>query len=225
MDDVAKPNFDIRQERFTLQAYFQNPVFNLFQDFPSFARHIFHSLGTHYHLRTTDLRLENGAGSLGDIFLRVSWPDLAEVRIFLDRIEIEPSYLPFLRFQERDFTNDVLTVVALYNSDVQFRAYSVTQAVHGKLLSQPRHEFLAPLTPAIPEGLGPALGAGVVFYFGAEADRLAASVTVDFSRTVEEGIFIQSVMLYDATRVAAIDLQPRSRSYFESFLHQIGLKR
>lgn len=224
MNDIAKgTSLDVRRERFGLQAHFLTPVFDLFQDPPALSRHLFGDLGPHYNLRLTNMRLEAGAGSLGEVVLRLSWPDLVEVRIFLDRVEIDSSYLQFLRFENRDLVADVLTAVAEYVRDTIFRAYSVTQEVHGSLIGRSRQEFLARFTPSIPEGLGPSLGAGMVFYFGTESNHLASSVTLDFSREVEGGVFVQSVVLYDASRVLAGDLQTEARSEFEFLFNQLGL--
>jgi hypothetical protein len=224
MTDLANgTRLDVQQERFGLQAHFQTPVFELFQDFPAFSRQLFGALGPHYNLRLTNMRLEAGAVSLGEVFLRLSWPALAEVRIFLDRVEIESSYLQFLRFESRDLVADVLNAVAEYVPNTKFRAYSVTQDAHGHLIGQSRQEFLARFAPSIPEGLGPPLGAGMVFYFGTEANHLASSVTLDFSRVVEGGVFVQSVVLYDASRVLIGDIQGEARSDFELFFNWIGL--
>jgi hypothetical protein len=181
MDGATKPSLNPRQERFWLQARLLSPVFDLFKDLPALFRHVFNALGSHYNLRLTDMRFD-GAGSLGEVSLRLSWPNLAEVRIFLDRVEIESGYLQFLRFEERDLVSDVLGIVAEYIPGTGFHAYSVTQEIHGELIGQPRNEFLARFTPAAPEGFGPVLGAGIVYYFGEEADRLLSSLTLDTSR-------------------------------------------
>ncbi len=171
------------------------------------------------------MRFETGAGSLGEVSLRLLWPNLVEVRIFLDRVEIESDYPQFLRFEEKDLIFDVLRIVTEYAPNTSFQAYSLTQEAHGSLTGGSRHDFLERFACSIPEGFGPALGAGIVFYFGAEADQLAASVTLDFSRIVEGGVFMQSVVLYDASRAAAGDLQAMSLSRFESLIDRLGLAR
>ena len=224
MDSSTHPSFDVRQERFWLQAHFLSPVFDLFKDLPALSRYLFNQLG-HYNLRLRNMRFEAGAGSLEEDSLRLSWPNLAEVRIFLDRVEIDSEYLQFLRFEERDLVSDVLGVVAEYIPDSRFRTYSVTQEVHGELIGQPRNEFLARFASSAPEGFGPSLGMGIVFYFGEEAERLFSSLTFDFSRVVGGGIFVQSVVLYDASRVTAGELQIMSRSHFEALFDRIGLAR
>lgn len=224
MDSATQPSLDVRQERFWLQAHFLSPMFDLFKDIPALSRHLFNEL-SRYNLRLTNMRFEAGAGSLGEAFLRISWPNQADVWILLDRVEIESVYPQFLRFEEKDLISDVLRTVAGYLPDTSFRAYSVTQEVHGSLVGGSRKDFLARFAYSVPEGLGPTLGAGVAFYFGADVDQLAVSVTLDFSRAIEGGIFVQSVVLYDASRVTSGDLQTVSRSHFVSLFDRIGLTR
>jgi hypothetical protein len=225
MHGAGKPSLDVRQERFAVQAHFLTPVFDLLKDVSGLSHHLFNALGAHYNLSLANMRFEAGAESLGAMNLRLSWPGLAEVRIFLDRVEIESGYLQFLRFAEGDLVADVLGALSGFVRDPGFRAFSVTQEVHGALVDKARHDFLGRFVSSVPEGLGPPLGTGMVFYYGAEANHLAASITLDFSRSIEGGIFVQSIVLYDASKVAAGELQKLSRSDFEVLLDRIGLVR
>jgi hypothetical protein len=219
-----KPRLENRQERFSLQAHFVSPVFDLFKDLPGPIRHLFVTLNPHYNLHLTDIKLESAGGSLGEVHLRLSWPSLAEARLFLDRVEVSSDYLQFLRFQERDLVADVVSAVSTYVQGTGFRAYSVTQHVHGSLAGETRSKFLSQFVGRVPQGLGPLLGPGVVLYFGTEGEKLATSVTIDFSRVVEGGIFVQSVVLYDASKIELADLQSISRQHFISLLDRIGLE-
>jgi hypothetical protein len=224
MGDAMKPRLEARKESFTLQAHFLSPVFELFKDVPSLSRHLFMALSPYYNLHLTDIKFEASGGSLGEIHLRLSWPSLAEARLFLDKIEVSSDYLQFLRFQNRDLIADVIGEVGAYSRDCGFRAYSVTQQVHGALAGVTRSEFLSQFVGVVPEGLGPLLGSGVAFYFGAENERLLTSVTADFSRVIEGGVFVQSVTVYDASKVALADLQSLSRQQFVSLLERLGLE-
>lgn len=224
MGGVMKPRLEIRQERFSLQAHFLGPVFDLFKDVPSLSRHLFAALSPYYNLHLTDIKLEASGGSLGEIHLRLSWPSLAEARLFLDKVEVTSDYLQLLRFQKRDLVADVVGEVGAYVQEPGFRAYSVTQQIHGILTGVTRSEFLSRFVGSMPEGLGPPLGSGVVFYFGSEAEKLATSVTVDFSRVIDGGIFVQSVVLYDASKTALVDLQSVSRQQFRTLLDLFGLE-
>src|SRR6266567_2278115 len=138
-----KPRLENSQERFSLQAHFMSPVFDLFKDLPSLIRHLFVTLNPHYNLHLTDIKVESAGESLGEVHLRLSWPSLAEARLFLDRVEVSSDYLQFLRFQERDLVADVVGAVSTYVQGTGFRAYSVTQHVHGSLAGATRSQFLS----------------------------------------------------------------------------------
>jgi hypothetical protein len=86
-----------------------------------------------------------------------------------------------------------------------------------------RQGFLSQFTSSALSNFGTALGAGVVFYFGADDVCLASSVTLDFSRSVEGGLLIKSTVLYDSSKVAPTDLQTLARSRFADLLCRIGL--
>jgi len=101
----------------------------------------------------------------------------------------------------------------------------VSQEVHGLLTGDSdRQAFLSQFTSSALSNFGPALGAGAVFYFGADDARLASSVTLDFSRLVEGGVFIKTVALYDSSKVAPTDLQALARSRFVDLLRKGGLE-
>jgi hypothetical protein len=221
--ESMKARLEDRRESFSLQAHFLHPVFDLFKDLPSLSGHLFAAL-RHYNLSLSDIKFESAGGSLGEIYLRLSWPSLAETRLFLDRVEVSSDYLQFLRFQERDLVADVIGAVGTYVHDAGFLAYRVTQQIHGALPGETRSKLLSQFVSNVPEGLGPVLGSGVVFYFGAEAERLATSVTLDFSRVVDGGLFVQSVGLYDASKVELPELQKLSRQHFKSLLERVGLE-
>ena len=225
MGEPAMQRLEIRQEKLDFQAHFLRPVFDLFRDFPSLAHHLFSSLGPFYNLHLTDIKLEATERSLGEVHLRLTWPNLADVLIFLDRVELRSSYPQFLNFQGRDLVADAIGSVSTYIEDVSFRAYSVSQEVHGLLTGgSDRQVFLSQFTSSVLSNFGPPLGAGAVFYFGADDIRLTSSVTLDFSRLVEGGVFIKTVALYDSSKVAQTDLQALARSRFVELLSKVGLE-
>jgi hypothetical protein len=223
MEQEKTPRLDAQREHFGLQAHFLSPVFDLLQDVRGLSQHLFSTLGPNYSLNLTNMKLETGGGSLGDVHLSLTWPALGEARIFLDRVEVASNYLQFLRFQERDLVSDVVSSVMEYMPDIRFRAYSITRQAHGILVGESRSNFLSRFASYVPGEMGPLLGSGVVFYFGEQAERLATSVTLDFSRVVDGGIFVQSITLYDASRIEAADLQESSSAQFSSLLSRVGL--
>jgi hypothetical protein len=222
MSDETRLRFEVRREHFSVQAHFTHPIFDLFREFPDLVRHLFRSLSPH-GLRLSDIKLDSASESLGEVNLRLSWPQLAVARLFLDRVDLVSDYPPFLSLRGGSLIPDLLSAVAGHSSDVAYRAFGITQEFHGVLDSSPK-DFLGRFSSAVPMTLGPALGTGTVFYFGASKDRLAGSLALDFSRLVEDGLFVKLVVLYDANRLDAVELVETARSQFANLLSEIGLE-
>lgn len=212
---------EVRREQFNLQAYFLSPVFDLFKDFPSLAHHLFQVLGGH-GLRLTDIRLDSPQESLGEFNLRLTWPELAVARLFLDRVELTSSYPRFFDLREGSLIPDLLGVVESYSPEISFRAFAVSRELHGALETSPK-EFLSRFSSALPQSFGPSLGSGTVFYFGPADNRFTGSLTLDFSRLVDPGLFLKFSAIYDAAQLGAADLLKISRLQSANLFEEVGL--
>lgn len=167
--------------------------------------------------------MDSVAESLGQVNLQISWPDLATARLFLERIDLTSVYPPFLDYRDGALVADLLDAVAGYSPDISYRSFVVTQEVHGSL-DLPAREFLSRFSATPPGSLGPPLGSGTVFYFGAGENRLAGSLALDFSRLVEDGLFLKLVIVYDATQVKPAEILTISRSQWSNLVDEIGLE-
>lgn len=217
-----RSRFKVHREQFSLQAHFASPVFDLFKDMPELVRHLFNSLGS-YGIRLTDLRFDSPGESLGEVNLRIlSLSDLDTARLFLDRLEMSLNYTPFLGLRDGNLVPDLLAAVASYPASNSFRAFSVTQEVHG-VLDLPPQEFLSQFASAAPKRLGTLLGSGTVFYYGASEGILAGSIALDLSRLIDSGIFLKLTTMYDAAQIDPIDLLAVSRGDFSGIMEEIGL--
>jgi hypothetical protein len=220
------PRFEIRREHLNLQARFGAPVFGLFKDFPELVEHLFRTLGG-YGIRLTDIKLDSPGESLGEINLRFSWAELnTECRIFLDRVELAsgyPPFPPFVHLAKGDLVRDILDSLASYSPDISFRAFQVMREFHGAL-DVPASDFLGRFSSSAPQSLGPSLGSGTIFYFGADANRLAGSLSLDFSRVVDDGLFLKLITLFDASQVAAADLLPTARTQLVNLVAEMGIE-
>jgi hypothetical protein len=215
-------SLQVQREQLSLQVQFAEPVFELFKEFPALVRHLFRTLG-HHGLRLTDVRLDSPGESLGEVNLQLSWTELnTSVRVFLDRIELTSAYPPFIYARDGSLVADLLETLTGYSSDLSYRAFGVTQEAHG-VLDVPIKEFLQQFSSEAPSGLGPSLGTGTVFYFGAEHNRFASSIALDLSRMVDGGLFLKLVTIYDATQVAVSDLIPVARAQLFNLLDEVGL--
>lgn len=215
------PSFEIRQQQFTLQAHFASPVVRLFREFPELAHHLFQALGNH-GLRLENVRLDSAGESLGEVNLQMSWPDLATARLFLERLDLAAAYR-FLGYQNGSLLPDLLSAVSDYSPEVSYRAFAVTQELHGAL-TVPLKDFLSRFSTGAPASLGPAMGSGAIYYFGASDNRFASSLALDLSRLVEEGLFLRLVTIYDASQVNTSDLMAVSRLQLSNLVHELGLE-
>lgn len=199
-----------------------SPVFELFKDTPALARHLFKTLGT-YGIRLADLKLDPRGESLGEINLRIlSWTEQDAARLFLDHVEVIFSYMPLIDLEGGNLIPDLLDAVSSYSSDISFRAFAVSQEVHGVLDSK-SYDFLARFSSAAPERFGAPLSSGVVFYYGASEKILAGSVTLDLSRFIDGGVFFKLTTMYDASQVEPADLVEAARGDFLSIMDEVGL--
>jgi hypothetical protein len=215
--------FEIRQEQVSLQAHFVKPAFGLLIDTPPLAKHLFETLDS-YGVRLGDFKLDSTGETFGEVNLQIVLQSLATVRLFLDRIDLASSYLPFLTdFRDGSFTADLLRSIQDYSADISYRAFAVTREVHGRLTDIPLKDFLIRFSAAAPKTLGLPLGSGTVFYFGAAENRLTGSLALDFSRIVEGGLFLKVAILFDAAQVEPHNLLMTFHAQFSSLIEELGL--
>jgi hypothetical protein len=218
-----RSGFEIRQEQITLQAHFVKPAFGLLKDVPYLAKHLLEALDS-YGIRLADCKMISTDESFGEVNLQIALRSLATARLFLDRIDLTSAYLPFLNeFRDGSFTADLFVSIQEYSPEISYRTFAVTQEVHGRL-DIPLKDFLSLFSAAAPKTLGPALGSGTVFYFGAAENRLTGSLALDFSRLVEEGLFLKLAILFDATQVEPRELMTVFRAQFSRLVEEIGLE-
>lgn len=216
--------FEVLTENISIQAHFAKPVFTLLQESPLLAEHLFRTLSS-YGTRLSDFVVDPSAKNFGEVNLQLSLRSLVTVRVFLDRIELSSGYLPFLaEFRDGAFTSDLLGCLSNYTPDASYRTYAVTQELHGRLRDIPLMEFLNRFTTAAPSSLGPLLASGTVFYFGADEARLTGSLALDFSGSVEGGLFFKLFTLYDAAHVTPSGLIPVSQDRLSGLCNEIGLE-
>jgi len=215
--------FEIRQEQITLQANFERPAFGLFKDFPGLAKHLFEALDS-YGVRLSDFKIDSTGENLGEMSVQITLQNLVTARLFLDRIDFTSVHLPFFKdFREGSFTADLLSSIQEYSPEVSYRVFAVTQEAHGRL-DLPLKDFLSRFSAAAPTTLGPTLGSGTVFYFGAAEDRLTGSLLLDFSRAVEEGLFLKMSIVFDAAQVAMRTLLKVFEARLSILLDELGLE-
>jgi hypothetical protein len=207
------------------EAAFPKPDFALFRDTATLLDRLYLRLEP-YGLKLTDIRIERGAGNIGDqhvlLYLFSYW---MTVRVRVDRIEVNCSDLPQDLVEKfKAAIIDVLRAVADCKPNVQFRTFALIIGLHGKLEGQQAREYLARFAADAPKNLGPATGSGAVFYFGVEDARLFATITTDLSAVVQDGLFVRIHGAWDASRVAADAFADIGDAFVRRALDSLGLQ-
>jgi hypothetical protein len=175
-------------------------------------------------LRLHDLKLETGDGSVGDVNLRCSLFGLrTTVRIFLDRIEVDSAPPDGGSQRHFEVVEDTVELVSEHSSNVAIRTYESTMGAHGTLSDGSVEEYLAELLATTPKSFGPLVGAGAAYYYGSIASQHAASLTIDLSQLVENGVFIQAKAIYDAQQMGAGALAGAARLFLNSAQKELSL--
>jgi hypothetical protein len=215
--------FEIRQEQISLQAHFVKPAFGLLKDVPHLAMHLFEALDS-YGIRLADCKMVSTDESFGEVNLQIALRSLATARVFLDRIDLTSAYLSFLNeFRDGSFTADLFVAIQEYSPEVSYRTFAVTQEIHGRL-DIPLIDLLSRFSAAAPRTLGPVVGSGTAFYFGASENRLTGSLVLDSSRLVEEGLLLKLDLLFDATQVGPRELMTVFHAQLSGLAEEVGLE-
>lgn len=215
--------FRVSQGDFVFQADFAAPIFELFND-AALQRQIF-SRFTRHGLRLVDIKAERGAGSLGEVHLHCWFFNFsAALRIWLERVEINCFDVTRVNTPKlKDLITDVLeTAPALFK--VPFKTYAMALGLHGLLEGVAPKDFLSKFVTKVPNTLGPLLASGSVFYYGAKAERLLSSLTIDLSAAVREGIFVRIQATWDAEKVGSGALTGLAENHVQEALNQLGLR-
>jgi hypothetical protein len=216
--EVAK--FDL-----AFEAGFPRPEFALFQNTALLLDRLHRRL-ERYGVKLTDIRVERGAGSIGDhhilLYLFDYW---MTVRVRVDRVEVNCSSLPENLVESfRAAIVDVLQALKECTPDLSFRAFAVAVGIHARLEGQQPRDYLARFVTNTPTNLGPATGSGVIFYFGPEGDRVLAALTADLSTLVPDALFVRVHSVWDAARVGPEALTGLAESFVRQAIDRLGLE-
>lgn len=217
---------EVAKALLTFEAGYPQPEFALFHDSASLLHHLFRRLEP-YGLRLTDIRVERGAGSVGDHhFLLHLFNYWMTVRVRVERIEITHADLPKDALEKVNAAIlDVLKAVKDCRPELSFRAFTVAIELHVKLEGQPVREYLARFVTKAPEGLGLPTGSGVIFYFGPQGDRLLSSVTADVSAVVQDALYVRIHGVWDAKKVAIDSMPTVADTFVRRALESLNLQQ
>jgi hypothetical protein len=221
---AASIGFELKSGDLQVRGAFAQPAFGLFQDFPGLCQKLYGSLAS-CGVALGDMKFEGSAGSLGDVHLAVTVLRVSAVlRVRLDYIELQCFNVR--NAVEKDLAEVFVRtsqVIAEHSPVAVSATYSLAVGLHGSLDGSPAASFIQQFVTAQGLHLGPPAGVGAVLYFGAHDSRLGASVTMDLSAVVPDGLFLRSNAIWEASSVDARALPAKGREFFDQVTTQLGL--
>jgi hypothetical protein len=210
---------------FTHHADFVEPAFGLFGDAVNLHKRLFAAL-SHHGVRLADMRWDQGGGTLGDANLLCHLFNFAVVlRVRLERVEIQCVDLN--RINAKQLTQaglEILNVLEGSEPGIRFKTHSFAMNFHGFLKNGSTTEFIGRFVSLEPSDLGPHVGSGVVFYFGAQGSRLSSSVTFDLSARLKEGLYFKVQSVWDAGKLPTNELPAALSSHVRDVLSRFDLE-
>lgn len=214
--------YHVSQGQIIVRATFVEPETGIFTDAPALSRYLLRRLGP-FGLRLADMKMEWGDQTLSEIHLRSY---LFNFRVTLTIRAERVEFACNLPGADREATTaafwESLNAIKEHLPNSAFAGYSTDVVLHGKVAGSDSRTFTERYTQNVPD-LGPPLGSGTVFYFGPEKERLTSTMTADLSALVPDGLFIRSLVNWDATKVSAQDLPKAVAEHLERGLDALGL--
>ena len=205
--------FVVSRSDVTVEAGYQQPQVGIFQSQAGILPQLVTRLTPH-GLRLSDVKLERGNGSLGDLHLFCYLLDyVLTVRIRVDRTEI---YCPHLTEENKKRVSAAaVATLACVRDHIgsEYRAYGFSMNIHGLMENQSTKAFLGRLVTPVPAGVGAVAGNGVAYYFAPLSDRIASSLTFDVSAVTADGLFVRTLATWDASFVRLDSLAERAEEF------------
>lgn len=222
-DEVHDGLVDFLPQRtfFAMRGRLAAPYLTLFSNAPHFYKYLLDSLRD-FAIGVDDLRIDAGDGTLGGYRVEF-WAPQGRYRIHLMGVDIEhldraPVQLP----QVDELTYSVLGALMQSQPGTVFEFYRVEYRLHGAPIGIAPVQFLERFTGDPPEGLGPSTAAGASFNFGADAQRLSCSVSVEPSDLHSDLVFVRSEAVFDGHTTRELSVE--SVQFLKASLAALGLR-
>jgi hypothetical protein len=208
--------FALQQGSLNYQFFFAQPAFGMFGDLPALLAELFSSLGQHgFKPATVQFRK---AATLGEINLQCDLPT-ATIKIFVDRVDLSTHSGSY----RKGLATMAIEAVSRHAKKLDFSTFTASCHAHGTLSNTLSSDFLGRFVHEAPKAQS-LIGSAAVFYYGAQGPSLTSSLTLDMSAQVEGGIFVQSYVVYDASKIAVTELEDVFTSHIGEVLADLDLE-
>lgn len=216
--------FVVSRSDVTIEASYPQPQFGLFRDEAGLLERVVARL-SHHGLKLSDMKIERGNGSLGDLHLFYYLLDfLLTIRVRVDRVEIYCSLLT--DDNKKSVIAAATDTLACVRESIgnQYRAYALSMNIHGLLESHSAKTFLGRLISAPPTEIGPVVGNAVAYYLAPSEERVSASLTFDVSAITTDGLFVRPQATWDASRLSLEQFPERAETFVRRALGSFGIE-
>lgn len=199
--------FDVKIGDLGIEGRFESPAFSVLrQDGQRFFELLYVALAP-FGMDLSNVTFGQ-TGTLADKNAYFALPALnGGVKLTVGRLEIGFNDINKINFEGiKNIINSVYGALESANVGARISSYTATLNVHGVVDGTAGHAFIEPFVARKPNGLGPSLGSGVVFYFGAHERRTNMAVVLDGSALVTDGLYSRMIITLDARRVRYQDL-------------------
>jgi hypothetical protein len=215
--------FKLAQADVLIQAEYIAPAFGLFQD-PSKLLESLHADLNRFGLRVADMSFQGeGTNYAGEHIVCAVLSRATNVVVRTERAEV--NCWDLFRVTQDAFVDLVVTSLETVTQFADsYKTCNVGLNLHGVVEGTPTREYLARFSAGPPDGLGPSMGSGTVFYYGAEAERLLSAISIDLSGTQPDAVFLRLQSVWDVTKISLRDVSPLAQRYYVQMLQAIGLE-
>lgn len=215
--------FRVDRSELNVQLTFSRPFWPIANNVSSLYAGLLNHLRD-FGLTSHGLRSDVGDGSLGSFNVNFWLLQFGLiVRIRLDGVELNaPSFNVDLDQLEAAF---LALDRSLHEVDpeVGYGSYAVTIGMQGRVEGVEGKEYLGRFAAGHPQGLGPLVGTGTVFYFEGRPPATLVSLTADLSAAIAGGVYVKIHTVFDGT-LNAQSLRHTVEEHFTQGLAAMGLR-
>ncbi len=206
------------------QGEFSSPAFDLVGSFLSLLTRLYARMAK-FGVRPADLKLESGQ-SLAESALLCALHGLnAQARIRVERVEA--NFLELRRVTQDQVLAIILEAIGAVQElspQLAFKTHGIVLSLHGVLEGITFEDFIQRYTVKAPDGLGPPVGSGVVYYYGPETERDNSSVVLDKSLVVSGGLYLRMNLTINGTKVSVTEVHDKVSAYFNLLVKKLDLE-
>ena len=214
--------FRQRSGEISIQVEFDQPTFSLFSNTLDLGRALFVRLSP-LGMKLADLKLTAGAAHADMHVTAFLYNFSAELNVRPDRIEIR-SFDPTKRRDAFAALDTATGAVLEVMTDAKAKSCTSVTALHGDLVDMAIRDFIARYVTTAPAELGAPLNAGVVFYFEPNDGRLMASINLEPSVNVQDGLYLRTTNIWNISNGDLHDLAAREEDVVAKTFAVFGLE-